>query len=220
MLLLQPSPFHSTMQRSKTGCAPWGFNARGHLTQQDPKKIIGSAQGELKIVKVRCFSWTPVRLHHMKWILHGYQSYQWFQWPMIYYFILYQQIHMYWPGLSQVSTYRRRPVLPTKCQKKNGAIVSCRSLIFNDRWCAYVTACSIYIYICIWNWTTRNNNLGSFQFGVCSWTFFVFQGWVQPVQHDIIAGSCPIMKTGLTKFRTCRWLWNISIGGQHFCRVD
>lgn len=148
MLLLQPSPFHSTMQRSKTGCAPWGFNARGHLTQQDPKKIIGSAQGELKIVKVRCFSWTPVRLHHMKWILHGYQSYQWFQWPMIYYFILYQQIHMYWPGLSQVSTYRRRPVLPTiKCQKKNGAIVSCRSLIFNDRWCAYVTACSIYIYM-------------------------------------------------------------------------
>ena len=66
--------------------------------------------------------------------------------PMINYFILfilYQQIHMYWPGLSQVSTYRRRPVLPTKCQKKNGAIVSGRSLIFNDRWCAYVTACSI-----------------------------------------------------------------------------
>lgn len=66
----------------------------------------------------------------------------------------------------------------------------------------------------------ETTDLGSFQFGVCSWIFSVFQGWVQPVQHDIIAGSCPTMKTGLTKFRTCRWLWNISIVGQHFCRVD
>ena len=38
--------------------------------------------------------------------------------------------YVYWPGVSRVSTYRGRPVLPTKCQRNPGAIVSCKTLSF------------------------------------------------------------------------------------------
>ncbi len=129
------------MQRSKTGCAPWGFNAQGHLTQQDPKKN-GRGHGELKIFKIG------------KVVFHGHQCactiWQGYcmdinhiqcQW---YIDILYQKFICILAWSESGVYIPRTTCFTNKMSKKSWSYRFLQNVEFYDRWCRYVAAFIIY----------------------------------------------------------------------------